>query len=165
MLTTRKSGVSPNGKEDVSTFPLHTLINMKKKRKEKKNRKEKREKNIIRLLIYFKSQLPDKFLKHVASLFSDESITCRVVSYPTPPLLLTHPLFSRSLLCGIILNSLLFSPSLSINLHLNTPYNQLLAARHGVDSQTRPAVALGSIDTLDDASRPCIFDILASNVL
>lgn len=155
----KKSDVSPNGKDNVSAFPFHTLIN----KRTKKERKEK--KNIIRLLIFFKSQLLDKFLKHVASLVSDESITCRVVSYPIPPLLLTHPLSSRSLLCGIILNSLLFLPSLSINLHLNTPYNQLLAARHRVDSQTRPAIALGSIDTLDDASSSRIFDILASNVL
>lgn len=133
-------------------------MNIKKKEKEKR-------KNIIRLLIFFKSQLLDKFLKHVASLFSAESITCRVVSYPTTSLLSTHRLSSRSLLCGIILNSLLFLPSLSINLHSNTPYNQLFAARHGVDSQTRPAITLGSIDTFDDASRPRIFDILASNVL
>lgn len=149
----------PRWQRECLNVSISYLMNKKKKRKKVKR------KNIIRLLIFFRSQLLDKFLKHVASLFSHESITCRGVSYPTPPLLLTHPLSSHSLLCGIILNSLLFLPSLSINLHLRTPYNQLFAARHGVDSQTRPAIALGSIDTFDDASRPRILDILASNVL
>lgn len=159
MLTTIKSGVSPNGKENVSTFPFHTLIDKKKKRK----RKEKKHYSFAYFLQESNSWINS--LNISLRSFSDESITCRVVSYPTPSVLPTHCLSSRSLLCGIILNSLLFLPSLSINLRLNTPDDQLLAARHGVDSQTRPAIALGSIDTLDDASSPRIFDILASNVL